>query len=64
MAKRGNRIKEALIKKGKTQTWLAGQLDKDFVTVSRYANNHRQPPLDVLYEIADLLKVDPCELLS
>jgi putative transcriptional regulator len=58
-----NRIKEALAEKGKTQVWLAGQLDVEFLTVTRYANNVRQPSLEVLYDIADVLGVDPCDLL-
>lgn len=59
-----NRIKQVLDDKGKTQAWLAGELDVEFRTVSRYANNHRQPSLEVLFEIARVLKVNPKELLN
>ncbi|MEJ0057357.1 MAG: helix-turn-helix transcriptional regulator [Bacteroidota bacterium] len=44
-----NRIKDVLKEKGKSQTWLASALDVDFVTISRYANNHRQPSIEVLF---------------
>lgn len=59
-----NRIKEVLDQQQKTQTWLAGQLDKDFQTVTRYVNNHRQPNIETLFEIAKILKVNPKDLLN
>ena len=59
-----NRIKAVLAEKGKSQAWLAGQLDVEFRTVSRYANNHRQPGLETLFEIAKELKVNPRELIN
>ena len=59
-----NRIKEVLEEQGKTQTWLAEKLDKDFVTVTRYVNNHRQPSLEVLFDVARVLKVNPKELIN
>lgn len=64
MAKEYNRIKEVLEKRGKTQTWLAEQLDLDFVTITRYANNHRQPSISILFDIAKVLKVNPRELIN
>jgi transcriptional regulator with XRE-family HTH domain len=42
-----------------SQTWLAAQLDLDFVTLTRYVNNHRQPDIVTLFEIARVLKVNP-----
>lgn len=59
-----NRIKEVLEQQEKTQTWLAEQLDKDFKTVTRYINNHRQPTIETLFEIAKILKVNPRDLLN
>lgn len=59
-----NRIKEVLDQQQKTQTWLAGQLDKDFQTITRYVNNHRQPTIKALFEIARVLKVNPKDLLN
>jgi len=68
MAKRAkeklNLIKEVLEEQGKTQTWLAEKLDKDFVTVTRYVNNKRQPTLETLFEIAKILRVSPRELIN
>lgn len=59
-----NRIKDVLMAQGKTQTWLAEKLDRDFITITRYCNNHRQPSLATLFEIAKLLKTNPKELLN
>lgn len=58
-----NRIKEVLETKGLTQTWLAETLGKSYNMVNSYAQNRRQPSLEVLYEIARILNVDPRELL-
>jgi transcriptional regulator with XRE-family HTH domain len=58
-----NRIKDELKKQGKTQAWLAGVLDVEYQTISRYANNRRQPSIEMLYRIARALKVSPKDLL-
>jgi putative transcriptional regulator len=58
-----NRIKEFLEVKGMSQTDLAHQLGKSFNTVNLYAANKVQPPISVLYAIADILKVDVRDLL-
>lgn len=58
-----NRIKEILEEKGIKQVWLAEQLGKSFNTINGYVQNRTQPSLESLYEIADILKVDPKELL-
>ena len=39
-------------------------LDKCFNTVNLYAANRVQPPVAVLYRIADILEVDVRELLQ
>lgn len=59
-----NRLKVVLAEKGKTAVWLAEQLGKDGVTVSRWNRNVQQPSLESLFEIARLLEVDVCELLA
>ena len=59
-----NKIKEFLEIKGISQTDLAHRLGKSFNMVNLYATNKVQPPIPVLYEIADILKVDVRELLS
>jgi putative transcriptional regulator len=58
-----NRIKEVLDKHGKKQTWLAEQLGKSYNMVNSYARNRRQPSLEVLYKIAEILKVDVKDLI-
>lgn len=59
-----NRIKEFLAVKGMSQSDLAHRLGKSFNTVNLYAANKVQPPIPVLYEIADILNIDVRELLQ
>ncbi len=59
-----NRIKAVLESKGVKQTWLAEKLGKSFSIVNAYACNRRQPTLEVLFEIAKVLEVDPKELID
>ena len=59
-----NRIKEVLEERGIKQTWLAKRLGKSFCIVNSYVCNRRQPSLDVLFEIANILNVDPKELIA
>ena len=58
-----NRIKEVLEENGIKQTWLAGKLGKSFCIVNSYVCNRRQPNLEVLFEIANILQVNPKELI-
>ncbi|WP_129650152.1 helix-turn-helix domain-containing protein [Parabacteroides johnsonii] len=58
-----NRIKGALADSGKTGIWLARQLKKAPVTVSKWCTNTTQPDLQTLAKIADLLEVDIKDLL-
>lgn len=58
-----NRIKEFLEAKGMSQTDLVHKLGKSFNMVNLYTTNKVQPPIPILYEIADILKVDVKELL-
>lgn len=58
-----NRIKEVLEQKRKKQIWLAKELGKSYNMVNSYAQNRRQPSIELLYEIGDILKVDAKELL-
>ena len=57
-----NRIREVLDMKGISQTELANKLGKTFNMVNLYATNKVQPPIPVLYWIADILDVDVREL--
>ena len=53
-----NRIREVLNSKGITQVWLADRLGKSYNIVNGYVVNRRQPSLEVLTEIANILDVD------
>ena len=46
-----------------SQPDLAHQLGKSFNTVNLYAANKVQPPIPVLYKIAEILNVDVRDLL-
>lgn len=59
-----NRLKVVLVEQRKTGKWLAEQLGKDPSTVSKWCSNTTQPPLDMLVNIAKLLKVDIKELIN
>ena len=58
-----NRIKEVLETKGIKQIWLAEQLGKSYNMVNSYAQNSRQPSIEDLYKIAEILSVDVKTLL-
>ncbi|QXP69202.1 helix-turn-helix transcriptional regulator [Polaribacter sp. R2A056_3_33] len=58
-----NRIKVVLEEKGIKQVWLAEQLAKSFNTVNGYVQNRKQPSLETLYKIAEILGVNVKELL-
>ena len=58
-----NRLKAVLADAGQTNKWLAEQLGKDPVTVSKWCTNTSQPDLQTLAKISDLLNVNIRELL-
>lgn len=58
-----NRIKLALVEKGKTGRWLAAELGKSACTVSKWCSNTAQPDIRTLNNIANALNVDVKELL-
>mgnify|MGYP001006306665 CR=1 FL=1 len=59
-----NRLKVVLVEKSKTNKWLAEQLGKSEVTISRWCTNEIQPSIEILAQIAELLKIDIKELLN
>ena len=59
-----NRIKEVLEEQGRSQKWLAAQIGKSYNMVNAYVQNRQQPRLEVLYEIARILNVNPKDLLK
>lgn len=58
-----NRIKEVLDQKGIKQIWLAEQLGKSYNMVNSYVQNRRQPSIECLYVIAEILNIEAKELL-
>ncbi len=59
-----NRIKVALVEKGKTGKWLAKEIGKTPCTVSKWCSNSIQPDLQTLDKIAKLLGIDVKDLLN
>ena len=59
-----NRLGEILKMKGIQQKWLAEKLGMTPVMVSLYTNNKRQPKLDTLIRISEILDVDLKELIQ
>ena len=64
MDKPKNRIKEVLEERGIKQTWLSEKLGKSFCMVNAYVCNRRQPSLEVLFQIAEILNVDVKDLIN
>ena len=58
-----NRIKEVLKEKGVKQIWLADKLGKSYNMVNGYVQNRKQPSIECLYEIAQILNISVKELL-
>jgi putative transcriptional regulator len=58
-----NRIKAVLAEKGKTNNWLADQLDMNRTTVSKWCRNEMQPRVETLFQIAKVVEVDVRVLL-
>lgn len=59
-----NRIKVVLVEQGKTGKWLAEQLGKNEATISRWCSNTSQPSLEMLVQIANVLKVNTKDLIN
>jgi len=58
-----NRIKAILAEKGKTNNWLADELNMNRTTVSKWCRNEMQPRVETLFQIANALNADVRELL-
>lgn len=59
-----NRLKLVLVEKKRTGVWLAQELGVSAVTVSKWCSNITKPTLSTLSKIADLLGIDPRDLLN
>ena len=53
-----NKIKAVLAETGHTGKWLAEQLCRDPVTISKWCTNTSQPDLYTLQKIAEILNTD------
>ncbi len=58
-----NRIKAVLAEQGKTNNWLADELNMNRTTISKWCRNDMQPRIDTLFRVAKALDVDVRELL-
>lgn len=56
--------KEVLEEKGIKQIWGAENLEKSYNMVNGYVLNRQQPRLEIFYEIAKILDVNPKDLLK
>ncbi len=59
-----NRIRVALAEQNKTNRWLAEQMGKSEITISRWVQNKSQPSLEQLVRVAQLLSISPKSLIS
>lgn len=59
-----NRLKAVLAEQGKTNKWLAEQLEKNETTISRWCTNEVQPSMETLVSISELLQIDVLELIN
>lgn len=59
-----NRIRVVLAELNKKNKWLADELEKNQATVPQWCDNMRQPSIETLAEIANVLDVDIRQLLN
>lgn len=62
--KKLNRIKAVLAETGHTGKWLAEQLGKDPVTVSKWCTNISQPDLYTLFRISETIQIEVNTLIN
>ena len=63
LMKQINRLKVVLVEQNRSGKWLAGMLERNEATISRWCTNDAQPSLETLVKIANVLKVGVRELL-
>ncbi len=59
-----NRIRIVLAEQNKTNRWLAEQIGKSEITISRWVQNKTQPSLEQLLQIAKILCISPKDLIN
>ena len=60
----GERVKQVLKETGLTQKALAGQLQVQTSTLCEWLNDHNEPPMQTIVDIAKLLEVSTDYLLG
>lgn len=58
-----NKVKAVLEATGRKQTFLAEKMDMSYQQINEWCNNKRQPSLENLYRIAEILDVEVKDLL-
>mgnify|MGYP003593906987 CR=1 FL=1 len=59
-----NQLKLVLVKKKKTNKWLAEQLNVNQTTVSKWCTNTSQPDLATLKRISEMFDVNVSEIIN
>ena len=59
-----NRIRVVLAEQNKTNRWLAEQMGKSEITISRWVQNRSQPSLEQLLQVAKLLSISLKDLIN
>lgn len=59
-----NRIRVVLAEQNKTNRWLAEQMGKSEIIISRWVQNKSQPSLEQLLQVAQLLSISPKDLIN
>lgn len=59
-----NRIRVALAERNRANRWLAEQMGKPEITISRWVQNQTQPSLEQLLQVAKILSVGPKDLIN
>lgn len=59
-----NRIRVALAEQNKTNRWLAEQMGKLEITISRWVQNKTQLSLEQLLQVAHFLSISPRDLIN
>ena len=58
-----NKVKQVLEATGRKQTFLADKMNMSYQQINEWCNNKRQPSLENLYKIAEILDVEVKDLL-
>lgn len=58
-----NKVKDILEATGRKQTFLADKMNMSYQQINEWCNNKRQPSLENLYKIAEILEVEIQDLL-